>query len=148
MTLVAKGHEELSASNTAVGDVREQVVVENLTRTQIVMYAGASGDFHPCHSDEPFVKHLGMERGVFAHGMLTMALTGKIVTNWVRPDRLLRFSSSFRAQVWPGDTLTARATVSAFREENSEPVVDLALETRNQHGDVVLSGSASATIDP
>jgi acyl dehydratase len=49
--------------------------------------------------------------------------------------------------VWPGDTLTAAATVEAIREEDDQQYVDLALTTRNQSGVEVLSGSASARID-
>ena len=49
----------LQAGKISVGDVFEEIVVDNLTRTQIVMFAGASGDFHPCHSDGPFVQGIG-----------------------------------------------------------------------------------------
>ena len=44
----------LEASNISVGDVYEEVVVDNLTRTQIVQYAGVSGDYNPIHTDEIF----------------------------------------------------------------------------------------------
>ena len=47
-------HPKLRASELKVGDMRQQLLVENLTRTQIVMYAGASGDFNPIHHDETF----------------------------------------------------------------------------------------------
>jgi acyl dehydratase len=91
---------------------------------------------------------MGVERGVFAHGMLTMGLTGKLLTDTVGDGRLTRYSARFLAQVWPGDTLTARATVRAIRHEEGGAFVDLELETHNQNDELVLSGAASARIDP
>ena len=61
------------------GRVYERVVVDDLTRTQIVMYAGASGDYNPLHTDEVYAVHSGFP-GVFAHSMLTMGLTGTMLT--------------------------------------------------------------------
>lgn len=137
----------LRRNELQVGDTFEQVVVGNLTRTQIVMYAGASGDFHPMHTDEVFAKAAGSPRGVFAHGMLTMGMTGRMLTDLVGDGRLTKYGARFIAQVWPGDTLTTRATVSALREEQSGHYVDLSLSTRNQDGVEVLTGTATARID-
>jgi acyl dehydratase len=137
----------LSAAALRVGDRHEEVVVDNLTRTQIVMYAGASGDFHPFHHDEVYARAMG-QAGIFAHGMLTMALTGKMLTNFVGDGRLTHYSARFQGQVWPGDTLTASARVTALRQESgTPPQVDLLLSTVNQKGEEVLSGKASARID-
>jgi acyl dehydratase len=138
----------LRASQLSVGQTHEQVVIENLTRTQIVMYAGASGDYNPVHSDEVFATKVAGYPTVFAHGMLTMGLTGKMLTDFVGDGRLTRFGVRFVAQVWPGDTLTARATVEAIREEGGQRFVDLAVSTRNQDGAEVVRGEASARIDP
>lgn len=138
----------LKRSELEVGQTHEEVVVEDLKRTQIVMYAGASGDYNPIHTDEVFATKVAGYPTVFAHGMLTMGLTGKMLTNWVGDARLESFGVRFSAQVWPGDTLTARATVTALREENGKHLVDLALSTVNQDGREVVSGSATARIDP
>ena len=67
---------ELSGVKLAVGEAREQLLVEDLKRTQIVMYAGASGDFHPMHTDASYARAMGMP-GVFAHGMLTMGIAAR-----------------------------------------------------------------------
>jgi acyl dehydratase len=138
----------LKASQLAVGDIHEAVVVEDLKRTQIVMYAGASGDYNPLHSDEVFATKVAGYPSVFAHGMLTMGLTGKMLTHYVGHGRLTNFGVRFVSQVWPGDTLTARATVVSVREQDGQHFVDLALATVNQDGREVASGSASARIDP
>jgi acyl dehydratase len=138
----------LSASALTIGDTHSEMVVENLSRTQIVQYAGASGDYNPLHSDEVYTTEVAGYPSVFAHGMLTMGLTGKMLTNYVGDGRLLKFGVRFTNQVWPGDTLTATATVVGLREENGGTVVDLTVSTINQDGKEVMSGSASARIDP
>ncbi len=137
----------LQKQELAVGTSREATVVEDLTRTQLVMYAGASGDYNPLHTDEVFATKAAGFPGVFAHGMLTMALTGKALTDWVGDGRLRTFGVQFRGQVWPGDSLTTTMTVRALREADGESLVDLDVVTRNQNGDVVLTGAASARVD-
>lgn len=138
----------LKASALKVGDEHSETVVENLSRTQIVQYAGASGDYNPLHSDEVYTTQVAGYPSVFAHGMLTMGLTGKMLTNYVGDGRLTRFGVRFTNQVWPGDTLTAKAMVTAVREEGGQKLADLTLSTVNQDGKEVVSGSATARIDP
>jgi acyl dehydratase len=138
----------LKAGELNVSDTHEEVVVDNLTRTQIIQYAGASGDFNPMHTDEIFATKVGGYPTVFAHGMLFMGMTGMMLTNYVGDGRLTKFGVRFTRQVWPGDTLTAKATVEAIREQDGQHYVDLAISTTNQDGREVISGSATARIDP
>jgi len=133
----------LKASALTVGDTHSEIVVENLSRTQIVQYAGASGDYNPLHSDEVFATQVAGYPTIFAHGMLTMGMTGRMLTDYVGDGRLLRFGGRFKAQVWPGDTLTARAEVTALDGDT----VELAVTTVNQKGEEVFTGSAAARID-
>lgn len=138
----------LQASELKVGDVHREVVVDDLTRTQIVQYSGASGDYNPLHSDEIFATQVAGFPGIFAHGMLTMGLTGKMVTNYVGDGRLRSFGGRFRAQVWPGDTLTAQSEVVDIRtDDDGAGVVELRITTTNQDGVDVFTGEATATID-
>lgn len=138
----------LSASQLNVQDTHEEEVVNNLTRTQLVQYAGASGDYNPIHTDEVYTTQVAGYPSVFAHGMLTMGMTGLMLTNYVGDGRLTKFGVRFTRQVWPGDTLTAKATVEGIREEGGEHFVDLAVSTVNQDGTEVVSGYATARIDP
>ena len=138
----------LRATQLKVGDTREEVVVENLSRTQLVQYAGASGDYNPVHTDEIFATKIAGYPTVFAHGMLSMGATGRMLTNWVGDGRLTKYGVRFVSQVWPGDSLTARATVDAIRDENGEKFADLTVVTVNQDGKEVVSGYASARLDP
>jgi acyl dehydratase len=130
-----------------VGDVHEAVVVDNLTRTQIVQYAGASGDYNPLHTDEVFATQVAGYPSVFAHGMLTMGMTGRMLTDYVGDGRLVRFGGRFTAQVWPGDTLTAMATVTSLEERDGMATVELDIATKNQDGTDVFTGTASARVD-
>ena len=138
----------LSARKLKVGDSHQEQVVNNLTRTQIVQYAGASGDYNPIHSDEVYTTKVAGYPSVFAHGMLSMGMTGIMLTNYVGDGRLTKFGVRFTRQVWPGDTLTAKATVDAVREEDGEHFVDLKVSTVNQDGVEVVSGYATARVDP
>jgi acyl dehydratase len=138
----------LQAGELKVGDVHTEVVVDDLTRTQIVQYSGASGDYNPLHSDEIFATQVAGFPAIFAHGMLTMGLTGKMVTNYVGDGRLRSFGGRFREQVWPGDTLTAQAEVVDIRtDDDGAGVVELRITTTNQDGVEVFTGEATATID-
>jgi len=131
-----------------VGATRSMVVVDNLTRTQIVMYAGASGDYNPLHTDEEYTTKVAGYPSVFAHGMLSMGATGRVLTDWFGVDRLTRYGVRFVNQVWPGDSLTATATVSAVRQEGGRHLVDLEITTTNQDGKPVVTGTATASVDP
>ena len=138
----------LKASDLKVGDAFQQRLVEDLKRTQIVQYAGASGDYNPLHTDEIFTTQIAGYPSVFAHGMLTMGMTGKMLTDYVGDARLTKYGVRFTNQVWPGDTLDSTATVKAISEKDGVTVVELDVSTVNQNGVVVVSGYAEARVDP
>jgi acyl dehydratase len=129
------------------GDRHEQVLTEDLTRTQIVQYAGVSGDYNPVHTDEVFAVHAGFP-SVFAHGMLTMAMTAQALTDWVGIETLTRYGVRFIKQVWPGDRLVTTIDVDNVRvDETGGRLAELRVTTRNDAGDEVLSGYATARLD-
>ncbi|MEM6110517.1 MaoC/PaaZ C-terminal domain-containing protein [Mycobacterium sp. 050272] len=134
----------------SVGDRHEAPVVEELSRTQIVMYAGASGDYNPLHTDEVYATKVAGYPSVIAHGQLTMGLTAKVITDWIQDGELTGFGVRFRRQVWPGDTLTATATVTATqdRDEGGLRTVELDVSTVNQHGEPVMAGYARLREQP
>jgi acyl dehydratase len=117
------------------------VVVKDLNRTHLVMYAASSGDFHPVHHDDTVANSMGFP-SVFAHGMLTMGLTGRFVEEVVGRGMLTRYGARLVAQVWPGDTLTATITVTSI----DDGIAELALRTVNQDGLEVLAGHAAARV--
>lgn len=131
----------------SVGDTFSRTLIEGLTRTQIVQYAGASGDYNPLHTDEVFVTQTAGYPTVFAHGMLTMGIAGKLITDIVGDGNLVKFGVRFLNQVWPGDTLTGTVEVVTIMENSGEHFVDLSVVTSNQHGLIVMTGAASARLN-
>jgi acyl dehydratase len=137
---------ELRTSDLKVGSMFETVVVEDLKRTQIVQYAGASGDYNPLHTDEVYATKIAGYPSVFAHGMLTMGMTGRALADLVGPENLLRFGVRFTTQVWPGDTLTVRISVVNITEGRDGKEAEFSVTTMNAEGKEVVSGYAFARL--
>ena len=137
----------LKASEIKIGDTYEEEVCRNLSRTQIVQYAGTSGDYNPLHSDEIFTTQIAGYPSVFAHGMLSMGMTGKMLTNYVGDGRLKSYGVRFTSQVFPGATLTAKATITDIREEDGEQIAAIAISTQDAEGVAVIKGQATARLD-
>jgi acyl dehydratase len=129
------------------GQQFEHVLTEGLTRTQIVQYAGVSGDFNPVHTDEVFAQYAGFP-SVFAHGMLTMAMTAQALTTQLGAESLTRFGVRFTKQVWPGDRLVVTIEVDdVHTDEAGGRLAELTVVTRNGVGEDVVSGYATARLD-
>ncbi len=133
-------------TDVKVGDKKELVLVDDLSRTQIVQYAGASGDYNPLHSDDKFTTEVAGYPSVFAHGMLTMGMTGRVITDWFGVESLKKYGVRFVKQVFPGDALTTTAEVTAVRDEGGERLADVSVTTVNQDGDAVLTGAATVKL--
>lgn len=125
-----------------VGDEAPELRHE-LTRTDLVRYAGASGDFNPMHHDEVAAKAAGLP-SVFGHGMFSMGLLGRAITDYVGVGNLRRYKVRFTKQTWPGETLISRVVVTGKREEDGERLLDLEVSLANQDGEVKVSGEAVA----
>src|SRR5581483_4837086 len=111
------------------------VVVEHLTRTDLVRYAGASGDFNPIHHDEEFARAAGNPT-VFAHGMLSAGFLARCITDFVGVGNLCRYKVRFATRVWPGDTITCSGRVTRKYEEAGERRIDGEVVARTQRGGV------------
>ncbi len=128
--------------DVSVGD-EAPVVSHVLTRTDLVMYAGASGDFNPMHTDEVTAQSVGLP-SVFGHGMFSMGLLGKAITDWVGVANLRRYQVRFTKQTWPGERLTTKVLVTGKRIEAGERLIDLEVTLTNQDGEVKAAGEAVA----
>ncbi len=128
------------------GQEHTLTLVEKLSRTQIVQYAAGSGDFNPIHHDETFATKVAGYPSVFAHGMLTMGLTGRLLTDWLGDGVLRSFGVRFVKQVWPGDTLVAKGTVKRLEAQGKEGLVEIEVVTTNQNGEPVVTGTATAML--
>ena len=98
-----------------VGYTFEPLHKEEITHTQLVRYAGASGDFNPIHTVEPFAEAAGLG-GVIAHGMLIMGFVGQAIGQWFSNDQLLKFNSRFKAMTRPGEKITVQGRVVDEKE--------------------------------
>jgi 3-hydroxybutyryl-CoA dehydratase len=125
----------------AAGDSGPPFGVGPITRTDIVRYAGASGDFNPIHHDEPFAQSAGLP-SVMAHGMLSAGLLASFVTRWFGPGSVRRYKVRFRERVWPGDMLQAEGRVSRVFDGGGERRAELELTLRRQDGQPVVTGTA------
>jgi acyl dehydratase len=114
-----------------------------LTRTDLVMYAGASGDFNPMHTDEVKAKEAGLP-SVFGHGMFSAGLLGTALTNYIGVGNLRSYKVRFTKQTWPGETLTTRVVVAEKRPDTAEVV--LTCELVNQDGEAKIAGEAVAAL--
>ena len=116
------------------------VVSHRLPRTDLVKYAGASGDFNPMHTDEVAAKEAGLP-SVFGHGMFSMGLLGRAVTDWAGVGNLKVYGVRFTKQTWPGETLSTRIVVTGKEKTDEGNIVIAELALLNQDGEVKLSGT-------
>jgi acyl dehydratase len=116
------------------------VVSHLLTRTDLVRYAGASGDFNPMHTDEVAAKEAGLP-SVFGHGMFSMGLLGRAVTDWAGVGNLKVYGVRFTKQTWPGETLSTRIVVTGKEETAEGRIIIAELALLNQNGEVKLNGT-------
>ena len=111
-----------------------------ITRADLVRYAGASGDFNPIHWNDRTATKVGLP-GVIAHGMFTMALVGRAVTNWAgAPDAVVDFGVRFtRPVVVPDDDQGTEIEVNAVVKEVTEEGLTRLDVTATCLGEKVLS---------
>ena len=138
------GEQKLFFEDVNEGD-EGPVVSHELTRTDLVMYAGASGDFNPMHHDEVKAKAAGLP-SVFGHGMFSAGLLGRAITDYVGIGTLRRYRVRFVKQTWPGEVFVTRVTVKAKRKEDGDNLVDLDCALTNADGEVKVEGEATAAL--
>src|SRR5271168_5603952 len=127
------GEQKLSFDDVAVGD-EAPVVTHKLTRTDLVKYAGASGDFNPMHHDEVAAQAAG-QPSVFGHGMFSMGLLATALTDYVGVGNVVHYKVRFVKQTWPNEVLSTKVQVSGKREEGGRHLVDLDVRLVNGDGE-------------
>jgi acyl dehydratase len=132
-------------ADLAVGDEAPPIVVENLSRTHFVKYAGASGDFNPMHHDDTIATQVG-NPSVFGHGMLTAGLRAGVDKEWLGPEAIPKINVRFAKQVWPGETLTFTARDTGREPDGDGGLIELELSAVNQEGEQKLTGTATAAV--
>ena len=135
------GERVLDYSELSAGDAGP-AISRPLTRTDLVMYAGASGDFNPMHHDEIAAQQAGLP-SVFGHGMFTAGLLATAITDYVGIGNLTSYRVRFTKQTWPGEVLTTKVTVREKRGGN-EVVLDCSVV--NEQGEIKIQGEAVAVL--
>ncbi len=134
-----------AASALEAGDQAPEFIIEDVNRTMLARYAGASGDMNPMHTDDTAAQAVGYP-GVFAHGMFSAGIAAQWLSRWLGHENLRTFKVRFKKQVWPGDTLSFNAEVVEVERSgrNGTTVIAVDLLVTNQDGTTVLEGSATA----
>jgi acyl dehydratase len=136
---------ELAPASLEVGETAKPWHFGPITRTDIVRYAGASGDFNPIHHDEEFARSAGCPT-VFSVGMFQAALLASFATDWLGAPNIRRYSVRFVERVWPGDELTFDGTIRQVEDTSAGTEVDVDLTCIRQNGAPAITGSASFLI--
>ncbi|MEE9912201.1 MAG: MaoC family dehydratase N-terminal domain-containing protein [Deltaproteobacteria bacterium] len=133
-----------------VGDAIPAYTSAPITRTHLVRYAGASGDFNPLHHDETFAKAIGLNT-VIAHGMFIMGIAGEAITSWIENKYLRKYSVHFLSMTQPVDlddfentkgraTITVSGKVVDKYEENGEKRIRCEIIAQDAQGSRKLTG--------
>jgi acyl dehydratase len=122
-----------------VGDVLPELKLPPITRYQLALYCGGSGDHNPIHVDIDFAKSAGM-KDVFAHGMLSMCFMGRLITGIAPQSRVKSFSVRFVSITWVGDVITVSGRVASIDKE--QRTLTLELNCVNQMNEATLQGRA------
>ena len=128
-------------TQVSVGDQGSRRLFGPISRTDIVRYAGASGDFNALHHDESYAQAAGFPT-VFSMGMFQASLLATFATDWLGADTVRRFTVRFKEQVWPGDVLVTEGTVTDVVPERDRSRVTVELTCSRENGGVAIAGTA------
>jgi acyl dehydratase len=132
---------DLDLRSLRVGDVIPSLTTDPIRRVTLALFAGASGDHNPIHVDIDFAREAGMD-DVFAHGMLSMAYAGRMLTNSIPLEALRSFQVRFVAITHIHDRLTCTGAVTEKFEQNGEELLRLSVAAADQNGEVKVRGEA------
>ncbi len=131
----------VSEHNLEIGNELPELSLGTVDRATLALFAGASGDHNPMHIDIDVAKSAGLP-DVFAHGMLSMAYLGRLLTGWVDPRSIRSYGVRFAAITPVHAQPTARARITAIDTVDGERRVSLALSVTLSDGTETLSGDA------
>ncbi len=131
----------LNFDTLQVGDALPSFETPPISRLTLALYCGASGDHNPIHVDTDFARAAGMT-DVFAHGMLSMAWLGRLLTDWVPQPAIRDFSVRFAAITEVGERITCAGRVVEKLQQDGERRVRVEVSNTNQDGQTRLAGEA------
>lgn len=131
----------LDPQHVEIGTELPALELPPLTRLTLALYCGASGDHNPIHVDSDFARAAG-QPDVFAHGMLSMAWLGRLLTDWVPQTAIRDFHVRFAALTQVGERIRCTGRVTEVFQAGGERRVRLAIQTANEAGVIKLQGEA------
>jgi acyl dehydratase len=132
-------------SAVEVGTELPPLAIGPISRTTLALFAGASGDHNPIHIDIDVARAAGLD-DVFAHGMLSMAYLGRVLTTWVPQERILTYSVRFTAVTPVGGDPVCSGRVTQIEEADGRRLASVALTAQLTDGTTVLTGTARVDI--
>ena len=132
-------------SDIQVGTEIPALELPPISRFTLALYAGASGDHNPIHIDSDFARNAGMP-DVFAHGMLSMAYLGRMLTNWQPQARLRKFSNRFAAITQLQDVITCSGKIVELLEQDGETLARCEIQAAKADGVQTLIGEALVAV--
>ena len=121
------------------GEVLPKLTIEPISRANLALYAGASGDHNPIHIDTDYTTQIGYPDGI-AHGMLIMGYLGRILTDNINQSKILEYDVRFISVTNISDQLTCSGIVKTIREIEDKKEMELDLIVKNQFNDIKLNG--------
>ena len=131
----------ISLEKINIGDTLPPLLLNPINRTTLALFAGASGDHNAIHIDTDYARKAGMA-DVFAHGMLSMAYLGRLLTQWVDQRQLREFGVRFLGITHLGHQITCTGTVVERFEAEGEQRIKVEVRTTNQYGETKIVGDA------
>ena len=122
-----------------IGENLPELIIGPISRTDLALYAGASGDHNPLHIDTDYANQIGLP-DVIAHGMLIMGYLGRVLTNSTNQNQILEYNVQFSSITNIGDKLICSATVKKIYTNGSGKNLKLELSVKNQYDDLKLKG--------
>ena len=122
-----------------VGENLPDLIVGPISRTNLALYAGASGDHNPLHIDTDYANRIGLP-DVIAHGMLIMGYLGRVLTNNMNQNQVLEYGVQFSSITNIGDVLCCSGIVKEISGNKSNKILKLELNVKDQDNDTKLKG--------
>jgi len=133
------------AETVSVGTELPPLKIAPISRQTLALFAGASGDHNPMHIDLDAAKSVGLT-DVFAHGMLSMAYLGRLLTNWVPQERIRSYRVRFAAITPVHAEPTCTGRVTQIDDVDGERRATVQLTVTLEDGTTTLTGDAIIAI--
>ena len=119
---------------------------KNPTTRQLVMYAGASGDYYEIHYDKDYALNNNLP-GPILHGALKNAFLGQLITEWISPLGVLKkLSCQYRGMDVPGDTILGKGVITNKYSLEGSHLIDCEIWLENPKGEKTTPGTATVEL--